>query len=270
FSAVGWRLFVSGMRALADAPAVLSAADRASLQRSVGARLVRHLRVEVQIEGVANLPRSPHVIVALHEGIADVLCLSLLELPCRIVAREEIFGWPWIGPALARMRHIAIEPEHGAASYRRLLAAARETLSAGEHVVLFPQGAVLGIETAFQPGAFRLAQRLGAPILPIVLSGSHRIWEHPFSPCLRYGQRAAAVVLPPLSVAEVAACADDELRVKLQQRMKSVALSGRLPAPRRYVPQRDGFWDGFAFEIDPAFPEVRDAVAAHRRTHRGS
>jgi len=138
-------------------------------------------------------------------------------------------------------------------------------MQGGEHVVLFPQGAVLGIETAFQLGAFRLARTLRAPILPIVLTGAHRIWEHPFSPRIRYGQRAAVVVLAPVSADEVLRRPPENIRLDLQRRMKAIALSGRLPEPRHYLPERDGFWDGFAFEIDEDYPELVHLIDRHRR-----
>jgi hypothetical protein len=41
--------------------------------------------------------------------------------------------------------------------------------------------------------------------------------------------------------------------------MKAIALSGHLPEPRHFVPERDGFWDGFAFEIDE---DIRDVGVA--------
>jgi 1-acyl-sn-glycerol-3-phosphate acyltransferase len=37
--------------------------------------------------------------------------------------------------------------------------------------------------------------------------------------------------------------------------------------PRRFVPARDGYWDGYAYEIDPAFPALRAEVERHRATH---
>ncbi|MGH8132477.1 MAG: lysophospholipid acyltransferase family protein [Steroidobacteraceae bacterium] len=265
FNSVGWPLFVASMRRLAEAPVELTAGERARLQRDIGARLARHLRVRVEYHNLAQLPAFPHIVVSLHEGLADVLFLSQLPLAMRYVARQEIFEWPWIGPALRRMRHISIEPEQGAASYRKLIAAAKATMQAGEHVVLFPQGAVLGVETAFQPGVFRLARTLHAPILPVVLTGAHRIWEHPFSPRVRYGQQVAVVVLSPISADEVQRRAPEELRVHLQRCMKAIALSGRLPEPRHFVPERDGFWDGFAFGIDADFPQLRHTVERHRR-----
>ena len=269
FRLIGRPLFVAGMRRLASADSGLDAASRAQLQRSVAEQLLAHLRARIDFHGLENLPRTSHVVVALHEGIADVLCLARLPCALRFVAREEVFEWPWIGPALRRMQHIAIEPEQAALGIRALLRHADAVLRAGEHVVFFPQGTVLGIETAFQPGAFRVARLLQAPILPIVLTGSHRIWEHPFSARLRYGQRAAVAVLPAVPTHDVRGIDPAQLSRDLQRRMKTVALSGDLPEPRRFVPERDGFWDGFTYDIDADFPALRARVERHRATPTG-
>jgi len=102
------------MRQLATASTELDAECRARLQRAVAGRLLAHLRARLEFHGLGDLPRAPHVIVALHEGIADVLCLSQLPCALRFVAREEVFEWPWIGPALERMHHISIDPERAA------------------------------------------------------------------------------------------------------------------------------------------------------------
>ena len=58
-------------------------------------------------------------------------------------------------------------------------------------------------------------------------------------------------VLPPISAAEVAAHTAEQMREMVQRRVKAAALSGTMAAPRRYQPARDGYWDGFAFTIDP-------------------
>lgn len=260
-----WRI----ARALARLPETLSPAERHAAQGRASARLLRHLRVKLERSGLQHARGGPFIVVALHEGIADVLALTQLPLPLRFVARDEIFAWPGVGAAITRLGHLAVNPESGAAGYRLLLREARGILAGGESLALFPQGSVLGIETAFQLGAFALARHLGAPILPVVLSGTHRIWEHPFAPTLRYGVRVGLRVLPPVPALEVLARDPHDLRADLQGRMKRAALGGELPLPRRYVPQRDGFWDGFRFDIDPAFPEVFEAVRQRRRTQGG-
>ena len=189
----GRRMFEQAMHALAAAPPDLPAPLRQQLQRDWAERLLRHLRARLEIRGHEHLPCAPHLIVALHEGMADVLCLMRLGLPMRIVAR-----------------------------------------------------------------ALRL------PLLPIVISGTHRIWEHPFSPRLRYGQHVAMHVLEPIDVGVVVSTSPEVLRHRLQRRMKQLALSSGAPAPRRYQPARDGFWDGFSFGIDPDFPAPYREVERHR------
>jgi 1-acyl-sn-glycerol-3-phosphate acyltransferase len=227
--------------------------------------LLAHFDVDLTIGPVSPAARGPAIVVALHEGVADVLCLLQLGLPLRFAVREEIFEWPGVGAALSRMGHVPINPENGARAYRAMLRAARASLAAGESFAIFPQGTVLGIETAFKCGAFRLAQELRAPIVPVVLTGAHRVWEHPFSARLRYGQRVAAVALDAVPASVVSSMSAESLRGRVEQRMKAVALSGQVPAPRRYVPERDGYWDGYAFEIDPRFAEVAARIAKERQ-----
>ena len=95
--------------------------------------------------------------------------------------------------------------------------------------------------------------------MPIVLTGSHRVWEYPFSRLVRFGQSIEMEVLKPIRPEDAEDAMDS-----VQQEMKQIALSRQRVPPRRYVPARDGFWDGYRFDIDPSFPEVAAEVAAHR------
>ncbi len=239
------------LRKLARLPTDATRAQVCGAQRAAASSILAHLRVRLQVSGLEHLPTGPSLVLALHEGLADAACLATLPLPLRFVARRELFDWERIGPALRGCGHIAIEPERGAAAYRDLFRGARDALAEGDSVVIFPQGCVLGIETAFLPGAFHLARRLAAPILPVVITGSHRIWEHPFSPRLRYGQPVAMQVLPQVSAGTTGECDPGQLRLELQRRMKRAALAADRPPPRHYVPARDGLWPGFRFELDP-------------------
>lgn len=256
-------------RTLAALPGDLTPAARSAAQRRASRALLGHLKVNLITEGLEHARGGPHVVVALHESLLDVPALVTLPLDLRFAARDEIFGWPLIGPAITRLGHLSIRPESGVAAYRTLLGAGRAVLDGGESLALFPQGSVLGIETAFQRGAFALARHLGAPLLPVVLTGGHRVWEHPFSPTLRYGQRVGLRVLPPVSAAEVARTPPETLRRRLEGEMKAAALARGLPAPRRFVPARDGYWDGYAFDIDPAFGALHAEIEARRLALQG-
>lgn len=236
-----------------------------SVTRLAGRTLLRGLGVRLTIAGLEHIDRTEqYVVVPLHEGFADVPALSQLPLPLRFVARDELFGWRFLGPLLRDTGQVLIYPERGALSFRPLLRAAREVFAAGESLAIFPQGTILGIETDYHLGAFVLAQRLGRPLLPVALTGAHRVWEHPYTPRVRLGEQMGLRVLPPIPAAEVRAAEPEELRIELRRRTKAAALDGTLPPPRRFVPERDGFWDGFAYSIDPDFPALAAQIAAHR------
>jgi 1-acyl-sn-glycerol-3-phosphate acyltransferase len=240
------------------------AGRRSGLQRAISSALLSHLQVQVDVRGLAHLGPGPFLIVALHEGMADVLCLLQLPLPMRFVARREIFRWPFLGPLATRLGHVAINPEGQTGGFRELLRAADRLTGAGENLVVFPQGTVVGIESDFQRGVFEVAKRLGVPLLPVALSGSHRIWEHPFSPTLRYGQQVTLTVLPAVRPEVFETESVDAVRVRVRRALKTAALLPDAAPPRRFDPDRDGYWDGFQLDIDPDFPAVAQQVARHR------
>jgi 1-acyl-sn-glycerol-3-phosphate acyltransferase len=269
-----WRHNIFGQLAFAQclwdvsrAPQNLSYQARDTIQKRISTRMLRHWQVKLELAGLEHLGRGPYLIASLHEGMADVLCLLQLPLPMRFVARREIFAWPLVGPAISKFGNVAIDPEHGALSFRPLLHAAAAILETGESVVMFPQGSVAGIEGEFQRGVFEIGKRLGVPILPVVLTGSHRIWEHPHSSTLRYGQRVGLRVLPEIGVDLLRSEPLERVRIRLQREMKTIALAGEMPRPRHYWGPRDGYWHGYRFDMDPDFPEVYADFMASRKTY---
>ncbi|MDV6375420.1 lysophospholipid acyltransferase family protein [Deinococcus arenicola] len=242
----------------------LGVTERFQRQQRFSRRVLEHLDVRLDLRGLEHLGAGPYLIAALHEGIADVLCLLQLPLPMRFVARREIFGWPRIGPVITRLGHLPINPEHPLGGFRDLWRGTEAILGGGESLVTFPQGTVIGIQSEFQRGVFEVARRIGAPILPVALSGTHRIWEHPFSPTLRYGQAVTLSVLPPISAEEVQTGDLTVIRVRTRRAIKAAALAPGLPPARFFEPDRDGYWDGYRLDIDPDFPDLAHRMKAHR------
>lgn len=199
------------------------------------------------------------MLLPLHEGFADPLALLRLGLDLRFVARDELLEWPTLGRYLKYSSQIVVREDSPRTAYRRLLAEGRQSLDAGEAVVVFPQGSILGIEVAFWKGAFRLAERLDAHVLPVAVTGTHRVWEFPYSPTVRFNQTVSVRVLPAVPPHEVLGRAQ-----AIEQNLKDVALSPDTAAPRRFRPEVDGFWDGYRYEIDPRFEELRSVIATRR------
>ena len=221
---------------------------------------IRFLVLDIEVDGAEYIDDSnQYMVVALHEGFADPLALSLLGLDLRFVVRDELFSWRLLGPALRATGQIEVSPEARLLGLRSMLEDCNEAVRSGESLMIFPQGTVLGLETAFQPGAFHLADRLGISVLPVVLTGASQVWAHPFDNEVRFGQRISMQVLPPLPAGRAV-----ELMRELESEMKQLALGPEMVPARRFVPERDGFWDGYSYEIDPAFPDVHSQVEEHR------
>jgi 1-acyl-sn-glycerol-3-phosphate acyltransferase len=232
--------------------------------------LSQALGTNLEITGLEHIRdaqnQGPFVVLPLHEGHLDFVSLFQLPIPLRFVARLETMRWPVIGPIMRDSGSIEVSPERGLSSYRAMLRQAKPIFDRGESLVVFPQGSICGLEIDFQPGAFRLAKHYGLPILPVVLSGSHSIWDFPFNPFLHGRGRVCMEILEPIPASQVSA--DPEaVRVGLKRRMKARALEADFAPPRRYDPDRDGYWDGYLLEIDPDFEELYAKIAAHRAKH---
>ena len=221
----------------------------------------RLLQLEVDAAGLDHVdPDEQYVVMPLHEGFVDVVLLLGLPLDLRFSVRDELIEWRHLGRYLNRTRQLVIPTGPSTSVLRHFYREAAATFERGESLVVFPQGSILGIETAFQRGAFRVAERFDRPVLPVVITGTHRVWEHPYSPVLRYGQPVSLRVLEPILGHNAAARAR-----QIEREMKAVALRAGMAPVRHFVPERDGWWDGYAYEIDPDFPELAAAVMSRRK-----
>lgn len=231
-----------------------------NLERRWGAAVSDFLGIEWDVSGLEHLvPGRRSIVLPLHEGFVDGLAVLRLGMDVKFVGRDELSEWPTLDRYLHDTGQVLIDPAAGRTAYRRLLESGRATLDQGEGLVVFPQGSILGIEVAFWQGAFRLAEALDAWIVPVVITGSHRVWEYPYSPQVRFGQTVSVRVLPPVPPREAVKTAST-----LETEMKRVALEDVVAPARRFRPEVDGYWDGYGYDIDPAFPELAAQVAAHR------
>ncbi len=144
-------------------------------------RLLIFITMRRRVSGQGVTPREGGLlIVSNHLSLLDPLAIGT-ELPRRlyILAKVEIFSWPVIG-WLARKADVI--PVKRGQSDREAIRRVLEHLQAGHAVLLFPEGTYpkihqpLGLLKA-QPGAALLAQRSGASILPVGISGSEMVWS---------------------------------------------------------------------------------------------
>jgi putative phosphoserine phosphatase/1-acylglycerol-3-phosphate O-acyltransferase len=155
------------------------------------ARLLRpFLRPELfpyarfDISGVERIPvDGPAIIVANHRSYFDTAAVALTVArsgrPVRFLGKAEVFDAPVVGQLARAMGGIRVD--RGSGSGEPLQAAA-EALQAGELVALMPQGTIPRGREFFEPvlrgrhGAARLAGMSRAPVIPIGMWGTEKVW----------------------------------------------------------------------------------------------
>jgi 1-acyl-sn-glycerol-3-phosphate acyltransferase len=199
-----------------------------------------------------------YIVLALHESFVDIPLLAAMPLDLRFTAREELFASEDFGALLRSSHHLSVPETRSPSSIRLLVARLRAAVAAGDSIVVFPQGSLLGVEVAFQPGAWRLAQMLALPVLPVAIAGTHGVWGHPFNNEVHVARNVCVTVLPPIEPSDWSA---DRARATERSLKRSAIETG---LARRFDPHRDGWWDEYAFEIDPDFDGLKRQIEAHR------
>lgn len=132
--------------------------------------------VRVEVEGAEHIdPKRPAVYTANHLSAVDIPVLySCIPGQFRIMAKRELFSYPFMGWHLTRSGQIPIEQGDARASLRSLNRAS-ESLRHGMALAIFPEGGRShdGQMQVFMGGAFYMAIRAQAPVIPIVLVGTY-------------------------------------------------------------------------------------------------
>jgi 1-acyl-sn-glycerol-3-phosphate acyltransferase len=131
------------------------------------------------IEGAEHVPTTGGAILASnHVGYLDFTFVgwgvrSRGRL-VRFMAKESVFRHRISGPLMRGMHHIAVDRSAGSQAFRDAMA----MLKAGEVVGIFPEATISRsfMLKDFKPGAVRMAQAAGVPLIPTIVWGSQRIY----------------------------------------------------------------------------------------------
>ncbi len=204
---------------------------------TVGLRSVfAALGLRITVTGEEHLPvRGPAVLAANHVGYLDFALLGHLGRRrgrfVRFLAKSGVFEAPVIGALMRAMRHVPVDREQGAGA----LLAARHRLEAGEIVGVYAEGT---ISRSFEVkplarGAAAMALATGAPLLPVVTFGGHRVLTVDGRRSLRRGTAVVIRVGAPVPADGGADVVTEQLRLRL---------AGLLAEVLRDYPTRPGAW----------------------------
>jgi len=133
---------------------------------------------KVQVEGLDRIDISkPQVYVVNHLSAFDIPVLyTYLPFQFRILAKKELFRYPFMGWHLHRSGQIPVVLENPKASVRSLNLAVA-AIKKGNSLVIFPEGgrSPNGQLQSFMGGAFYAAVKAHVNVVPIVLVGTYEM-----------------------------------------------------------------------------------------------
>ena len=134
--------------------------------------------VKVTVHGLENLkPDQPYVLAANHASTFDIfVLLAYIPLQFRWLAKAELFRFPLFGRSMTSCGYIPIS-RSSPRDWIRSLNGAAQRIKNGASVVVFPEGtrSADGRVMTFKRGGIDLAVRSGQPVVPVSISGAHRV-----------------------------------------------------------------------------------------------
>jgi putative phosphoserine phosphatase/1-acylglycerol-3-phosphate O-acyltransferase len=136
------------------------------------------------IDGVHQIPAAgPAILVANHRSYFDATAVAMVVAQSgrtvRFLGKKEVFDAPIVGQLAKAMGGIRVERASGSDEPLRHAA---EALEAGQMVALMPEGTIPRGKAFFDPelkgrwGAARLAAMTEAPVIPIGVWGTEKVW----------------------------------------------------------------------------------------------
>jgi 1-acyl-sn-glycerol-3-phosphate acyltransferase len=194
-------------------------------------------------------PDGPLIIVANHVSHADPMPIAHFVYEAgrwpQFLAKSSLFDVPVFGWFLKQVRQIPVY--RGTVDAARALEAATEAVTAGDSLIIYPEGT-----TSKQPdlwlmrgktGAARLALATGAPVVPVVTWGAQQIFD-PRTSKLRLRPRTPVTVVagPPVDLSRWAGIAPSsavlqEMTEEIMFRLRDMISEVRgAPAPELWTP----------------------------------
>jgi len=137
-----------------------------------------------EFHGVENIPaEGPAILVFNHRSYYDPTAMGLLAAKSkrniRSLGKKEVFDVPIVGRLMRGVGGVRVDRGTGS---DEPLEAAVDALRGGEVMMLAPEGTIPRGPAFFDPelkgrwGAARLAAMTGAPVIPVGLWGTEKVW----------------------------------------------------------------------------------------------
>lgn len=141
-------------------------------------------RMHIKVEGYENIPNETFVVYANHKSMLDVTILyQALNRPLSGIAKKEVEQMPFLKQFCKCLYVQYVDRENDMAAVKSMLKAIKY-VKGGLNYFIFPEGGVKTRETetmvALRPGAYKLATKPEATILPVSIIGSSKLTTNSF------------------------------------------------------------------------------------------
>jgi len=137
--------------------------------------------IRVKINGKENFsPKKSYIFVSNHQSIYDVFVIyGWLNSRFKWIMKNSLRKIPLVGFACEKAGHIFID-RSSPLKAQKSIKNAEEKLKNGASVVIFPEGSRTkdGNVNKFKRGAFKIAEDLKLPIVPITIDGAYKAMPH--------------------------------------------------------------------------------------------
>lgn len=137
---------------------------------------VRAAGIRVRIVGLENVPVGQSCIfMSNHVSNLDPpVLLPAIPGMSSVMLKKELMKIPLLGTAMRMGRYVPVARGQSREEAEKSMELAAEALKSGLHMTLFPEGTRSkdGKLLPFKKGGFFLAEATGAPVVPVVISGT--------------------------------------------------------------------------------------------------
>lgn len=148
--------------------------------RNWARKLVKLAGGKVDVNGYENLPKDEACLfVSNHQGNFDIpILIGFLNKPVGFISKIEVKKLPILNKWMEHMNCIFMDRKDRRQAVKSINTGA-EKLKDGSSLVIFPEGTrSKGMDmNSFKAGSFKLAQKSGVTIVPVVINGSYKIME---------------------------------------------------------------------------------------------
>ncbi|KXK25359.1 MAG: 1-acyl-sn-glycerol-3-phosphate acyltransferase [Candidatus Brocadia sinica] len=183
FTLYSWVLFVS-LWMLSTLTAVILSIDTKekekvfnTIERFFSRIAFKLLGMEVEIQGLENIPRNePVIFISNHQSMMDIkLSLAFIPVNFSFISKDTVFYVPVLGAYMTASGHIPIQRTEDRKAYATLLTAVNK-LTTKKSLVVFPEGTRSedGKLGAFKRGISLIVLKSGRRVVPMAICGSNQ------------------------------------------------------------------------------------------------